>query len=102
MIYTESEAKEILHSELKEQIKGILNYENDLNAKLDMLTSISTTTTNDDVWNASEEVRDELCKGTGITTEEIRNSLQGKNVTTSIEQGPSDEDSESNGFGLFT
>jgi hypothetical protein len=42
-------------------VRNLVAYEPTLEDKLDMLTSISITTQNDDVWEASEEVRNELC-----------------------------------------
>lgn len=42
-------------------IKELIAYEPDLNAKLDMLTSIATTTQNDEIWHETEVIRESIC-----------------------------------------
>lgn len=52
-----------MKSELNHIIKLLLGYEESLDARLDLLTEIGLTTTNNDIFNATEEIRHELASG---------------------------------------
>lgn len=87
-------------------ITELIAYEPDENAKLEMLTSISITTQNDNVWEASESVRDELFTGSSISKEDILASLQKPSSTESEVEGAVNENYGTNGegtnaYGLF-
>lgn len=47
-------------------IKQLISYENSLEDKLDMLTEIAIMTSNDKVFKATEEVRNELVRNEEI------------------------------------
>jgi hypothetical protein len=86
---------------IKTIIEELIAHEPNTNAKLEMLTEIGLTTQNDDVWNASEEVRNELCsceeeKG------QVHDRLQQPRFEASFEPGAAYEDLGTNGSGLFT
>jgi hypothetical protein len=46
--------------DLKSAIAFIVSFEPTLEQKLDLLTEISVTTGNDETWNASEDVRNDV------------------------------------------
>lgn len=87
---------------MKNVIQELIAYEPNLDAKLDLLTAIGTTTANTEVWNATEEVRNELCTDLAITKEQILNSLPGQDSKASELACTNDGDTEENGHGLFT
>jgi len=45
---------------IKFLIQSLLSYEDDFNSRLDLLTSIGIDSTNDKIFNACEEIRNEL------------------------------------------
>jgi hypothetical protein len=63
---------------IKELISKLISYENSLESKLDLLTDISIGCTNEEIFRASEEVRNELdsCGEVQKSREELLSSAK--------------------------
>lgn len=59
-------------------IMHLINQEPDLESKLDLLTTISITTTSEDVFRSCEQIRNEICPET--IQESRQELLRGSNV----------------------
>lgn len=86
---------------MKNVIMELIAYEPNLLAKLEMLTAIGLQTQNDEVWNTSEEIRNELCP-CEEDEGKVRDSLPQPRFEASFVPGPGDENYGADGAGLFT
>lgn len=93
--------EEVKGESMKTTIMELISYEPNLTAKLEMLTEIGLTTQNDDVWDTTEEIRNELCQ-CEEEKKQIRNSLPEQSFEASFEPGAATPHIGENGFGLFT